>query len=91
LGDYVEGLSGREDSVIRKLKSVDGCAEGGCGVGFIGHFEHAGSISNMDEKSVSHDSDLSSSKLSGSAESPKVEVKVFACSPLLLLDGVCST
>jgi hypothetical protein len=61
------------------------------GISSCGSTRYAGSISNMDEKSVSHDSDLSSSKLSGSAESPKVEVKVFACSPLLLLDGVCST
>lgn len=61
------------------------------GLSSCGSSRHAGSISNMDEKSVSHESDLSSSKLSGSAEESEVEVKVFSCSPLLLLDGVCST
>jgi hypothetical protein len=61
------------------------------GISSCGSTRHAGSISNMDEKSVSHGSDLSSSKLSGSAESLKAEVGIFACFPLLLLDAVCST
>jgi hypothetical protein len=60
------------------------------GVSSCGSTRHAGSISNMDEKSVSHESDFSSSRLSGSAEEPKVEVEVLSCSRRLLLDGVCS-
>jgi hypothetical protein len=61
------------------------------GISSCGSTRHAGSISNMDEKSVSHGSDLSSSKLCGSARSLNVGFKVLVCSPLLVLDRVCST
>lgn len=60
------------------------------GISSCGSTKHAGSISNMDEKSVSHESDFSSSGLSVSAEEPKVEAEVPSCSRRLPLDGVCS-